>query len=74
MKIYSVLCYFLKSFSFYKRALGIAETNYEPKLTHPISVSVLDRKTLLGDDVVDTGKSASLIKAYIEKESKKQGF
>ena len=36
--------------------VGAAETNYEPKLTQPILVSVLDKKILLVDDVVDTGK------------------
>jgi hypoxanthine phosphoribosyltransferase len=52
--------------------VGIAETNYEPKVTQPISVSVLDKKILLVDDVVDTGKSASLIKAYLYREGAKE--
>lgn len=52
--------------------VGVAETNYEPKLTQPISVLVLDKKILLVDDVVDTGKSAMLIKAHLYREGVKE--
>lgn len=52
--------------------VGVAEANYEPKLTQPISVSVLDKKILLVDDVVDTGKSATLIKAHLHREGVKE--
>jgi hypoxanthine phosphoribosyltransferase len=45
--------------------VGVAEANCEPKLTQPISVSVLDKKVLIVDDVVDTGKSATLIKTHL---------
>jgi len=52
--------------------VGVAEANYEPKLTQPISVSVLDKKILIVDDVVDTGKSATLIKAHLYREGVKE--
>ena len=45
--------------------VGVAEASCEPKLTQPISVSVLDKKILIVDDVVDTGKSATLIKTHL---------
>jgi hypoxanthine phosphoribosyltransferase len=52
--------------------VGVAETNPEPKLTQHIPVSVLEKKILLVDDVVDTGKSAMLIKAYLSQEGAKE--
>ena len=45
--------------------VGVAEASCEPKLTQPISVSVLDKKILIVDDVVDTGKSATLVKTHL---------
>jgi hypoxanthine phosphoribosyltransferase len=52
--------------------VGVAETNHEPKITQPISVSVLDKKVLLVDDTVDTGKSAKLVKEYLHREGVKE--
>jgi len=47
--------------------VSVRKTNHEPRLTHPLSVSVSNKKILLVDDVADTGKSAILIKAYLER-------
>jgi hypoxanthine phosphoribosyltransferase len=52
--------------------IGVYETNREPVLTQPLSVSVFDKKILLVDDVVDTGKSAMLIKAHLDCEGAKE--
>lgn len=52
--------------------VGVAEANDEPKLTQPISVSVLNKKILIVDDVVDTGKSAELIKAHLYRKGVKE--
>ncbi len=52
--------------------IGVAETNHEPKLTQPISVSVLDKRILLVDDIADTGKSATLIKSHLYREGVKE--
>lgn len=51
--------------------VGVGETKHEPKITQPISASVLDKKILLVDDTVDTGKSAKLVKAYLYREGAK---
>ncbi|HIJ07926.1 TPA: phosphoribosyltransferase [Candidatus Bathyarchaeota archaeon] len=48
--------------------VGIYETNSEPCLTQQIPLSILDQKVLLVDDVVDTGKSALLIKEYLSRQ------
>ena len=48
--------------------VGVYETNREPTLTQPLSVSVSNKNILLVDDVVDTGKSAILIKNHLEQE------
>jgi hypoxanthine phosphoribosyltransferase len=45
--------------------VGIYKTKSKPRLTQPLSVSVLNKKILLVDDVVDTGKSALLIKSHL---------
>ena len=45
--------------------VGVYETNREPILTQPLSVSATNKKILLVDDVVDTGKSAMLIKSHL---------
>lgn len=52
--------------------VGVAETSPEPKLTQHIPVSVLEKKILLVDDVVDTGKSVMLMKAYLYQEGAKE--
>lgn len=52
--------------------VGVYETNREPRLTQPIPVSVFDKKILLVDDVVDTGKSAVLIKEHLCREGVKE--
>jgi len=46
--------------------LGVAETNGEPLITQPVSVSVRDKEVLLMDDVADTGKSLRLVKAHLK--------
>ena len=45
--------------------VGVYETNREPILTQPLSVNVFKKKILLVDDVVDTGKSAMLMKSHL---------
>ena len=45
--------------------VGLYETNCEPRLTQPIAVNVFERKVLLVDDVVDTGKSNVLIRDHL---------
>ncbi len=45
--------------------VGVYETNREPRLTQPIAVDVSNKKILLVDDVVDTGKSVVLIKKHL---------
>lgn len=45
--------------------LGVAETNKEPILTQPVSVSVTGRTVLIVDEVADTGKSLKLVKEHI---------
>jgi hypoxanthine phosphoribosyltransferase len=52
--------------------VGIYETDHEPRLTQPIPVSVFDKKILLVDDVSDTGKSAVLIRDYLQREGVKE--
>jgi hypoxanthine phosphoribosyltransferase len=45
--------------------VGVYETNREPVLTQPLSVNAFKKKILLVDDVVDTGKSAMLMKSHL---------
>jgi hypoxanthine phosphoribosyltransferase len=45
--------------------VGIAETEHEPVLTQPVSVSVRGKKVLLVDEVADTGKSLKLVKEHL---------
>jgi hypoxanthine phosphoribosyltransferase len=45
--------------------VGVYETNREPVLTQPLSVNASKKKILLVDDVVDTGKSAMLMKSHL---------
>ena len=52
--------------------VGVYETNREPRLTQPIPISVFDKKVLLVDDVVDTGKSAVMIKDHLLREGVKE--
>lgn len=52
--------------------VGVYETNLEPRLTQPLSISVFDKRILLVDDVVDTGKSAMLTKEHIDNEGAKE--
>jgi hypoxanthine phosphoribosyltransferase len=52
--------------------VGLYETNREPRLTQPIAVKVFDRGVLLVDDVVDTGKSAMLIKDHLSRQGVKE--
>ncbi|MDX1813862.1 MAG: phosphoribosyltransferase, partial [Candidatus Bathyarchaeia archaeon] len=47
--------------------VSVRKTNHEPRLTQPLSISVSNKKILLVDDVVDTGKSAILIKTHLER-------
>jgi len=49
--------------------LGVAKTKSEPVITQPVSVSMDGKKVLIVDDVVDTGKSLSLVRLH----SKEQG-
>jgi hypoxanthine phosphoribosyltransferase len=52
--------------------VGIYEKNREPTLTQPLSVDPFDKKILLVDDVVDTGKSAVLIKSHLAQKGVKE--
>lgn len=48
--------------------LGVAETKQEPSLTHPVSLSVADKKVLVVDDVADTGESLKLVSAHLKEQ------
>ena len=52
--------------------IGLYETTHEPILTHPLPISAFNKKILLVDDVVDTGKSAMLIRSHIDREGAKE--
>ena len=52
--------------------VGVYETNSEPRLTQQIPVSVFDKRVLLVDDVVDTGKSAVLIRDHLARQGIKE--
>ena len=52
--------------------VGLYETSHEPILTHPLSISAFNKKILLVDDIVDTGKSAMLIRSHIDREGAKE--
>ena len=52
--------------------VGVYETNREPILTQPLSISAFDKKILLVDDVVDTGKSAMLIRSHLKRGGAKE--
>lgn len=45
--------------------LGVAETKGEPSITQPLSADVCGKKTLVVDEVADTGKSLRLVKEYV---------
>lgn len=51
--------------SFY---VGVYETKREPILTQPLSICTSGKKILLVDDVVDTGKSAMLVRSLMNRE------
>ena len=44
---------------------GVAETRNEPALTQGVSARVLGKKTLVVDDVADTGRSLQLVKEHL---------
>ena len=46
---------------------GVAETEDEPVITQPLSMSVEGRKVLIMDDVADTGRSLRLVRDHVEK-------
>jgi hypoxanthine phosphoribosyltransferase len=52
--------------------VGLYETNREPRLIQPIAVDIFDKKILLVDDVVDTGKSMVLIKKHLSRQGAKE--
>ena len=52
--------------------VGVYETNNEPRLTQQIPVSVFDKRILLVDDVVDTGKSVVLIRDHLCRQGVKE--
>lgn len=52
--------------------VGVYETISEPRLTQQIPVSVFDKRILLVDDVVDTGKSAVLIRDHLSRQGVKE--
>ena len=51
---------------------GIGETERRPRLTHPLSATVSDKKVLLVDEVADTGQSLKLAKEQVIKERAKE--
>jgi uncharacterized protein len=48
-----------------KYYVGIAKTGFEPELVCGVGQSVLGKKVLLVDDIVDSGKSLRLAKQYL---------
>ncbi|MFC1487777.1 phosphoribosyltransferase [Thermoproteota archaeon] len=44
---------------------NLGETKSEPMIKQPISISVRNKKILLVDDVVDTGKSVKLVETHL---------
>jgi hypothetical protein len=48
--------------------VGVCETKSEPLLTQQSSVNVFDKRVLLVDDVVDTGRSIVLIRDHLYKQ------
>ena len=52
--------------------VGLSQTNHEPDLTQPLSINVFNKKILLVDDVVDTGKSATLMRSHINRKGAKE--
>ena len=49
--------------------LGVAETKGEPVITQLLSVDIRGKKTLVVDEVADTGKSLRLVKEYVAQQS-----
>lgn len=47
--------------------LGVAERKNKPRITQHVSVSVLGKKVLVVDDVIDTGQSLRLVKSHVRK-------
>jgi hypoxanthine phosphoribosyltransferase len=45
---------------------GISETKGEPLITQPVSMPVKDKKLLVVDDVVDSGKSLRLVRTHLK--------
>ena len=52
--------------------IGINATRDMPTLKQPISAPVTDKKVLVVDDIVDTGKSLHLAIAYLKQQGAKQ--
>lgn len=51
---------------------GLYETNCEPHLTQPLTLDVVDKRILLVDDVVDSGKSAVFVKRHLSQRGAKE--
>ena len=49
--------------------LGVAETKGEPIITQPLSANIRGKKTLVVDEVADTGKSLRLVKEYVAQQN-----
>ena len=49
--------------------LGVAETKGEPTITQPLSANIRGKKTLVVDEVADTGKSLRLVKEYVAQQN-----
>ncbi len=45
--------------------IGLCEKQCEPRLTHPLTLDVFDKRVLLVDDVIDSGKSVILVKQHM---------
>lgn len=52
--------------------IGVAQTKNEPVLTQSVSKNVAGKKTLIVDDVADTGKSLKLVEKHILQHAAKE--
>lgn len=49
--------------------LDVAKTKSEPVITQPVSVTVHGKRTLIVDDIADTGKSLRLVRSHLKEQS-----
>ena len=51
---------------------GVGEAGHRPRLTQPLTVTVLGKKVLIVDEVADTGESLKLAKEQVFKEGARE--